>query len=90
MRAVTVYQAKDGRRFDDKADCEQYEADGCVEFFPLPDYGDHSPITDERNVYWAMNGDGSGYYATATRMSRERVGRAPHPAWATHIIYFGK
>lgn len=86
----TIYTAEDGREFHDEAKCQQYEADGCVELFPLPGYGEHGPITDARLMYWVMNGDGSGYYATATKMSRIDVHPTTHPAWATHLVYFGK
>lgn len=90
MKVVTLYEASDGKRFHDKEKCEQYERNGCVEFMPLPDYGDHSPITDQSALHWALMGDGSGYYATETQMTRIRVRSGDHPAWATHIIYFGK
>lgn len=86
---LTVYEASDGKRFNTVDECKQYEADGCVELTPLPDYGDHMPLTNE-NLRWMSQGDGSCYYATATRMSRRRPSRSDHPAWATHLVYFGK
>lgn len=85
----TFYIATDGKEFTDKAKCEQYEADGCVEFRPLEKWmGAPVPITDKWE--WMLSGDGSCHYATATRVSREEAGRAPRPVWATHVIYFGK
>jgi hypothetical protein len=89
MRTHAVYIAADGRRFDDQKACEQYEADGCVEFSRIPKYCDHVPITDQ-TLSWMITGDGSCYYATATRMSRISAHPAPHPKWATHLVYFGK
>lgn len=84
-----VYVADDGEEFTSAKQCSEYEANGNVTLVPLPNYGDHGPITGR--VFWrALNGDGSGYYATETKMSRERVRRDNHPAWATHVVYFGK
>lgn len=88
-KTKTFYIATDGREFTDKAKCEQYEADGCVEFEPLPGYGDHFPLT-ERDLRWMLSGDGDCCYATATKMSLVPARCAPHPDWATHLIYFGK
>lgn len=85
----TVYVATDGKRFRTQAKCEQYEADGCVELSILPAYGTHIPLT-ESDLGWMLNGDGDCYYATATQMSHVSARHAPHPTWATHLIYFGK
>lgn len=91
MKTVTetIHIASDGKRFHDRAKCEQYEADGCVEFEPIPDYGEHVPITEE-NIRWMCGGDGSCYYATATKRTKIRAGGSTHPEWATHLVYFGK
>lgn len=86
---LTRYEASDGELFSNKSDCLKYEADGCVDLKELPDYGDHFQLT-EKVLQRMMDGDGSCYYATATKMSRIRPHRAPHPAWATHLVYFGK
>jgi hypothetical protein len=88
MTAKTIYVATDGERFDEQSACEQYEADGCVHFRPIPDYCDHFLIAGNIEAY--LGGDGSLYYATDTRMSRISPTRKPHPAWATHLVYFGK
>lgn len=66
-----------------------YEADGCVHFEPIPDYGDHVILNNE-NLNWMLWGDGSCYYATATKRSRITTHSGNHPAWATHLVYFGK
>lgn len=89
MKEVTRYVAEDGREFVSAAECQQYEADGCVEFRPIPDYGEHVPITDE-DLAWMIGGDGSCYYATADRVSAQYASTPPHPKWATHLMYFGK
>lgn len=89
MKTITVYEATDGKRFATPSACEKYEADGCVEFEPLPDYGDHLPLTVD-NLRWMISGDGSAYYATADKRSRISIHATRHPAWATHLIYFGK
>lgn len=87
----TVYIATDGKRFLTQEKCEQYEADGCVELSPLPDYGDHETLAEGLKNYFFTNGDGSCYYATETKMSKQSLNHnGPHPAWATHLIYFGK
>ena len=91
MKTITVYEAKDGRRFDKQKDCEVYEADGCVAFKPVPKYGHHVPLTRE-DIAWMSNGDGDCYYATATRydpQSSPNLNVKP-PEWATHLLYFGK
>lgn len=88
-KVVIVYIAEDGKEFNTLEGCRKYEADGCITFEPLPSYGDHVPLTDNA-LMWMLDGDGSCYYATANRRSRTRAHRAPHPAWATHLIYFGK
>lgn len=85
----TFYRATDGEEFDSKEQCLKYESDGCVELESLPKYGDHVPIT-EKALNWMLNGDGDCLYATATKRSRISAHRAPHPSWATHLIYFGK
>jgi len=89
MKKVTAYIAGDGKTFWTEKECRKYEADGCVEFEPLPKYGDHVPISDKA-LMWMIGGDGSCYYATETRLSRVHAHRAPHPEWATHLVYFGK
>lgn len=85
----TVYVATDGKEFDTAAKCKRYEADGCVELKPLPDYGGHMSLTEQK-LRCYLGGDGDCYYATATKLSRVRAHGAPHPEWATHLIYFGK
>lgn len=85
----TIYVASDGREFSDQTKCAQYEADGCVEFQPIPKYADHLPL-DDRNFHFYVQGDGSGYYATAYKMSRVSLRSSNHPSWATHLVYFGK
>lgn len=85
----TIYIAEDGEEFHDRKKCEQYEAFGCVNLEPLPGYGTHRPLTAE-NLKWMSNGDGSVYYATATMISDREPHWKEHPAWATHLIYFGK
>lgn len=89
MTKITLYEAKDGKRFETECECLKYEKDDCVEFRAIPKYGDHVPITDSALV-WMLNGDGSCYYATSERLSKVSAHRAPHPAWATHLVYFGK
>ncbi len=89
MKTVTKYIAEDGREFSLKGACQRYEADGCVEFKPIPDYGDHVPLT-EKALRWMLGGDGDCYYATATKTSRCRAKSCDHPDWATHLMYFGK
>lgn len=84
----TIYVASDGEEFHDEAECLQYEADGCVHMKAIPNYGEHRPY-DEKTFRWMMSGDGDCHYATATKMEREPAGRT-RPAWATHLIYFGK
>lgn len=89
MKEITVYEAQDGKRFSSEKKCLDYEADGCVEFRLIPKYGDHVPLT-ESELRWMLHGDGSCYYATSERMSRVFAHSAPHPDWATHLVYFGK
>ncbi len=89
MKEITIFEANDGRRFDDRGQCEDYESAGCVEFKPVPDYGDHVLFSEE-SARWMSNGDGSVYYATATHYApRHSFGRK-RPDWATHLIYFSK
>jgi len=85
----TIYIAEDGTEFSEQSKCEKYEKDGCVHLTKLPKFGDHFELTPEL-VDQLMHGDGSLYYATADRMSRVTPHRAPHPEWATHLVYFGK
>lgn len=89
MTTKTIYIAQDGECFDKQSECEQYEADGCVHFESLPNYGQHLPLTPER-LAWMRAGDGDCYYATATKMTHREARHGPHPDWATHLIYFGK
>lgn len=89
IKTVTFYVAADGTEFTDPKKCKQYEADGCVELFPLPKFGEHVPLTDEA-LRWLCGGDGDCYYATAAKYSHKRPCTPPHPIWATHLIYFGK
>lgn len=88
-KTVTYYEATDGQEFDTEAKCLQYEADGCVKLEAIPKYADHLPINDP-GARWMLSGDGSCYYATATKRSRIPAGRGTPPTWATHLIYFGK
>lgn len=85
----TVYIAEDGEEFNRKSDCVRYERNGCVDLIPLDDFGEHQPL-EAATLHWMLNGDGSCYYATATKQSRITAGCGPHPVWATHLVYFGK
>ncbi len=85
----TVFVAEDGAEFGSESACQTYEADGCVHMAKLPTYGDHAPLEDSA-LRWMLSGDGNCYYATASKMSRILAGSSNHPAWASHLIYFGK
>lgn len=64
-----------------------------VEFEPLPGYGDLFTVAEFANdVKHGMfiPDDGSGYWATATQMSRLSVWRHEKPDWATHVAWFNK
>lgn len=91
MKKVTQvrYVAEDGTQFYEESECLEYEANGCVRLSPIPSYGTHVPLTDKA-AEWMGRGDGSGFYATATKYSDEFVHHPPHPSWATHLIYFSK
>lgn len=89
MTKITLYRATDGRDFATKEDCLEYESAGCVEFMPIPRYCDHAPLTESTLRSW-MQGDGDCYYATNGSRTRIRPHAAPHPEWATHLVYFGK
>jgi hypothetical protein len=89
MKKVILFEAHDGKQFTSEDQCAEYEANGCVEFYTLPGYGEHVTLT-EQQLNWMIGGDGSCYYATASKMTRIRPHKAPHPSWATHLIYFGK
>lgn len=89
IETVTYYVATDGERFTDEEECRKYEADGCVEFEPIPDFGDHVPIS-EKGSDWLLDGDGSCYFATKTHYAPRLVAGDDKPEWATHYMYFGK
>ena len=85
----TIYIAEDGKEFSDPVACKKYEDDGCVSLSKIPKYCDHFLLNPE-NLNFVLNGDGSGYYATETKMSRICPSTLGHPKWATHLVYFGK
>lgn len=89
MKKVIVYIAENGEQFTSAKACEQYEADGCIRFSPIPTYCDHRPMS-ESDLRWMLSGDGDCYYATATKRSDQRARPAPRPKWATHLVYFEK
>lgn len=59
-------------------------------FEPLPDYGDLMTLAEFKQYLddGSINSDdGTGYFATATQMSRlTAFGLAPE--WATHVMWF--
>lgn len=84
----TIYEATDGRKFYSEAECLKYEKDGCVKLRAIPGYVKSIPICSDWR--WMLSGDGDCLYATATHVSDQRARHADHPAWATHVVYFGK
>lgn len=42
MREITIYEAEDGRQFDDAVECEEYEIRLEAEKTPLKVYGKHN------------------------------------------------
>lgn len=55
---------------------------------PLPKYVDLITVEEFGDGYGYL-GDGEGYWATTTAMSRESC-CLPKPDWATHIAWFNK
>lgn len=59
----------------------------------VPEYAELMSLEEWQNAVEAgafIPDDGTGYYATATKMNREACSFGPAPAWATHVAWFNK